>query len=101
MADSLFLGSLLVHPGAIAAAAEPVHAIGVGILHSLSALPSANELLVVSDPQCTDKLRSTCLFVIEAIKASSGGVDDLSRALDLAATTYRLADSDALAGWGW
>ena len=90
-----------MYPGAVAAAAAPVHAIGVFVLGSVSGLPSGSGVVVVGDPVCADALLSTCRLIVAAMTASSNGLDHLSQALAVAATTYRIADSDALSGWGW
>jgi hypothetical protein len=99
MADSSSLGSLLIHPGAVAAAAAPVHAIAVSVLDTTKALPSAHGAELVGEPVCAQRLSLTCRLIVEAITASSDGIDKLSQALGVAAATYRFADSDALAGW--
>jgi hypothetical protein len=103
MADSpgAVLGSLLVYPGAVAAAAAPVHAIGGAVLDSVSALPSGGGVGVVGEPSCAEALLATCRLVAEAMTASADGVSKLAEALAVAATTYRFADSTAVSGWGW
>jgi hypothetical protein len=103
MADSpgAALGSLLVHPGAVAAAAAPVHAIGLVVLRSLSALPAGGGTSAVGEPTCADNLLSTSQLIVEAMKVSADALSKLSEALAEAAVTYRFADSSALAGWSW
>ncbi|MCW2546507.1 MAG: hypothetical protein JWN96_967 [Mycobacterium sp.] len=103
MADSpgAVLGSLLVYPGAVAAAAAPVHAIGVAVLDSASALPSGGGVGVVGEPACAEALLSSCRLVVQSMTASADGIDKLAQALAVAATTYRFADSTAVSGWGW
>ena len=103
MADSpgAVFGSLLVYPGAVAAAAAPVRAMGVVVLGSASALPSGSGVAVVGDPACAEALLSTCRVVVEAITTSADGLDKLAQALAVAAATYRFADSSALSGWSW
>jgi hypothetical protein len=103
MADSpgAVLGSLLVYPGAVAAAAAPVRAMGVAVLGSASALPAGSGVAVVGSPACAEALLSTCRLIVQAITDSSEGLDKLSQALAVAATTYRFADSSALSGWSW
>jgi DNA-binding NarL/FixJ family response regulator len=95
------LGFLVVHPGAVAAAAAPVRAMGVAVLGTASALPSGTAVMVVGDPSCAETLLSTCRLVVDAVTASSGGLDKLAQALAVAATNYRFADSDAVSGSLW
>lgn len=103
MANSLgaSLGSILVYPGAVAAAAAPVRAMSAAVLGTAAALPSGNSVAVVGDPACAEALLSTCRLVVEAITASADGLDKLAEAMTLAATAYRFADSSALSGWSW
>jgi hypothetical protein len=101
MADSSLLGSLLVHPGAVAAAEAPVHAIGVSVRQTAGAMPSAGDVHLVGDPVCAQTLLSTCQLVAQAITASGRALDGLAQALGEAATTYRFVDSDAVSWWGW
>lgn len=96
-----FLGSLLVYPGAVAAAAAPVRAMGNAVLGSASGLPSGNGVAVVGEPACAEALLSTCRLVVEAMTSSADGLNKLGQALAVAAATYRFADSSALSGWSW
>jgi hypothetical protein len=93
-------GSLLVHPGAVAAAEAPVRAIGNAVRHSADPLPSGRGADTVGDPVCAHNLISTCRLIVQAISASATGLDNLAEALAVAATTYRFSDSDAVIGTG-
>jgi hypothetical protein len=95
------LGSLLIYPGAVAAAAAPVHAMSTAVLGSASALPSGTGVAVVGEPVCAESLLSTCRLLVEAITSSADGLDKLGQALAVAAATYRFTDSSALSGWSW
>jgi hypothetical protein len=96
-----FLGSLLVYPGAVAAAAAPVHAMSVAVLDTSSALPTGGGVAVVGEQACSNALLTASRHVLEAMTSSSDGLSKLGQALAVAAVTYRRADSAAVSGNAW